>query len=371
MAQEKNTVIRYNDSTINLWSDEKKDYFDLTEIANAVKGNRKTIKSWLKKEQTLEFIRVWERKNNTNFIDKNWDIVKERAKDSNTSLSIKFLIEETNAIGIFTEQNKKGTRAHKDIAIKFAAYVSPELELFLIEEVQRLKEVEKDIQSLDYLNRDQILYLVQLKEVFKYVMNQEVIQDAHKEVYASKSNSKYPFADFHKWRNVVLDLDPRVIDARIKRYCIENDISLTDKLLKGTKKEKLLLLDTYDTVRDAVWDFLLIKGMDEVQALSMANLAGDMIRAERGEVLRANETDLFHTRQDLGKFSDFAKKVPLMAEIKTARQLLALRAEEQRKLQNPSSFNEKLMIALQYNPNPEKGTNKNPKKKNPDQTELF
>lgn len=126
MATEKSTIIRYQDNQINLWSDEKKDYFDLTEIANAVKGNRKTIKSWFKNAQTLAFLRVWERKNNPDFNDEGMNSVIAKSKDAGTSLSIKYFIEETNAIGIFTEAGNSGTRAHKDIALKFAAYVSPE-----------------------------------------------------------------------------------------------------------------------------------------------------------------------------------------------------------------------------------------------------
>lgn len=372
MTNEKNVVISYQGNQINIWSDEKKDYFDLTEIANAVKGKgTKTIRTWLKSTKTLEFLRVWERKNNPDFNDTNWDLILQKARDTGTSFSVKYFIEETNAKGIFATADS--TRAHKDIAIKFAAYVSPELELFLIEEVQRLKEFEKSVDSINYLTKEQVLYLVQLKEVFRYVLHQYVIEDAHKEVYASKSSALNPFANFHKWRNNILDLRPEVIDERIKKYCEDNKIALTDKMLRKSKHEKLLILDSYGAVRNAVWDFLLVKGMDEVQALSMANLAGDVIRTERGEVLRQNETDLFHTQQNLGNFSDFVKKVPYMAEIKTARQLLALRAEEQKKLQNLSSFNQNLKTALEYDPEKgpgKKGPGKRGRKKSTDPSQA-
>jgi hypothetical protein len=61
--------------------------------------------------------------------------------------------------------------------------------------------------------------------------------------------------------------------------------------MKKSKREKILLLDSYEAVRNAVWDFLKIKG--EVNALNLANLVGDMIRTEKGEILRKNETNLF------------------------------------------------------------------------------
>lgn len=61
-------------------------------------------------------------------------------------------IKTTNAIGIRSSTGRYGgTFAHKDIALEFASWLSPEFKLYLIKEFQRLKELEKTtIQSLEW-----------------------------------------------------------------------------------------------------------------------------------------------------------------------------------------------------------------------------
>jgi hypothetical protein len=54
-------------------------------------------------------------------------------------------IETTNAAGFVSKSGKYdgGTYAHKDIAFKFASWISPEFELYMVKEFQRLKEQEQ------------------------------------------------------------------------------------------------------------------------------------------------------------------------------------------------------------------------------------
>lgn len=53
-------------------------------------------------------------------------------------------IERTNAIGIISKSGRYGgTYAHRDIAFKFASWISVEFELYLIKEFQRLKILEQ------------------------------------------------------------------------------------------------------------------------------------------------------------------------------------------------------------------------------------
>lgn len=338
-TQEKYAMIPYEGNQITLFSDGFNDYINLTEMAKAWK-NRKSIPTWLKNKQTLEFLMAWEKRHNRNFSDHQMKAVFDSIKRTN-HLTIEYWVKTTNAIGIFTRST--GTFAHKDIAIRFAAWLSPEFEIYLVDEIQRLKEVEKKVNSFELLNEEQILYLIRLKEVFKYVSHQTAIEEAHKQVYAAKSAAKNPFAEFNLWRNKILDIEPETIDARIRQYCIDNNIALTTNILKKTKQEKILLLDNYEAVRNAVWDFLKIQG--EVNAMNLAKLVEKMIRIEKGEVLRVNETDLFHEKQDLGKFNNFEQEIAQIPQVRTARQVLAYR-NEQRRL---SPRGRALKTALAYN----------------------
>lgn len=83
------------------------------------------------------------------------------------------------------------------------------------------------------------------------------------------------------------------------------------------------MIDSYEAVRNAVWDFLQIQG--DINALNLANLVGNMIRIEKGEIRRENETDLFNEKQDLGEFTDFKDEVSKIPIGKTAREVLEQR----------------------------------------------
>ena len=59
-------------------------------------------------------------------------------------LSPKKWIETTKAIGLVSKSGRYGgTYAHKDIAFKFASWISVEFELYIVKEFQRLKEEEQ------------------------------------------------------------------------------------------------------------------------------------------------------------------------------------------------------------------------------------
>jgi len=121
-----------------MFSDEQNDYINITEMAKAWKS-RKSIRSWIRNKATLEFLSAWERKNNREFNGAHLGTILKNAKRDD--ISLKFWIDKTNAKGVFTRPGVLGgTYAHKDIAIRFGGYLSHDFELFLVEEIQRLKK---------------------------------------------------------------------------------------------------------------------------------------------------------------------------------------------------------------------------------------
>ena len=65
------------------------------------------------------------------------------ATDNSSSLTPQNYIEQTNAIGIISKSGRYGgTFAHSDIALNFCYWLSPEFQVYLIQEFQRLKKEE-------------------------------------------------------------------------------------------------------------------------------------------------------------------------------------------------------------------------------------
>ena len=331
-------MITYEGNQITMFSEgEKKDYINLTEMAKAWKY-RKSIVKWLKNRQTLDFLCAWEKKHNPLFDGTQMVTVFKKLKISHF-VSVQDWVGITKAKGIYTELGiNGGTYAHKDIAIRFGGWLSPDFELFLVEEIQRLKKIEEQKNSYELIDRNTLLWLIELKEVFKYVVNQKAAEEAHKDYFVAQSGSKNPFADFNVWRNKILDFTEAVINKRIEQYCIDNGIALTKRMIKKSKHEKLLILDSYEAVRNAVWDFLNIEG--EVNALNLANLVKDIIRTEKGEIVRNNETNLFQQKQT-GFVEEFPKYLSEHPKVTKAREVLAIR-QEQKKKQLSSPMNKVL-----------------------------
>ncbi|MCZ2248553.1 MAG: KilA-N domain-containing protein [Bacteroidia bacterium] len=122
------------------------DYISITDIAkqkNPVEP-KDVVKNWLRLKNTLEYLGLWERLNNPVFKGVEFDPLLKDAGSNAFTMSPSRWVELTNAIGMVTKNGAGGgTYAQKDIAFKFASWVSVEFELYLIKEFQRLKEEEQ------------------------------------------------------------------------------------------------------------------------------------------------------------------------------------------------------------------------------------
>ena len=75
----------------------------------------------------IEFLRLWERLHNPDFNPLEFEGFKKQAGANAFTMSPKKWIEATDAIGIVSKAGRYGgTYAHSDIAMSFAAWISPE-----------------------------------------------------------------------------------------------------------------------------------------------------------------------------------------------------------------------------------------------------
>ena len=122
------------------------DYISITDIAKQKNPlePKDVVKNWLRLKNTLEYLGLWEQLNNPLFKGVEFDPLLREAGSNAFTLSPTRWVEQTAAIGIITKNGAGGgTYAQKDIAFKFASWVSVEFELYLIKEFQRLKEEEQ------------------------------------------------------------------------------------------------------------------------------------------------------------------------------------------------------------------------------------
>ena len=121
------------------------DYISLTDIAK-FKSDDPTavIANWMRNLNTIEYLGIWETLYNPDFKPLEFEGFKTQAGLNAFTLSPQKWIDATNASGMISKSGRYGgTFAHKDIAFKFAAWISIEFELYFIKEFQRLKEEEQ------------------------------------------------------------------------------------------------------------------------------------------------------------------------------------------------------------------------------------
>jgi len=129
------------------------DYISLTDIARYKNPDepKDVIANWMRLRHTIEYLGLWETLHNPNFKGVEFDAFLHEAGANAFTLSPQRWIEATNAIGIFSRSGRGGgTFAHRDIAFKFAAWISAEFELYIIKDYQRLKADENSRISLDW-----------------------------------------------------------------------------------------------------------------------------------------------------------------------------------------------------------------------------
>ena len=121
------------------------DYICITDMLSA-KDGQFFVSDWMRNRNTLEFLGIWEMVNNSTFNYGEFAIVKMKSGLNNFKLSVKEYSNKFNGIGIVSKSGRYGgTYAHKDIALEFAMWISPEFKVYLIQEFQRLKKLEKPL----------------------------------------------------------------------------------------------------------------------------------------------------------------------------------------------------------------------------------
>ncbi|CAM5184761.1 hypothetical protein OURE66S_02823 [Oligella ureolytica] len=147
----KNKKMQVQGSEITFLQIEQQDYISLTDIAkHKTDDSSATIANWMRNRNTIEFLGVWETLYNPDFKPLEFEGFKKQAGLNAFTLSPQKWVNATKAVGFVVKAGRYGgTYAHKDIALKFASWISVEFELYIVKEYQRLKEKEQQEQGWD------------------------------------------------------------------------------------------------------------------------------------------------------------------------------------------------------------------------------
>jgi len=194
MANITKATIEAKGLQIAVKTSEGQDYFCLTDIARHKNPEEPFIVvcNWMRLHNTVEYLGLWEKLHNPQFIPIEFDRFLRESGTNAFTLSPQKWISATNAIGIVSKSGRSGgTFAFSDIAIKFAAWLSVELELYIIKDYQRLKNGELQRQSLEWnLQRtlSKINYRIHTDAIKEQIIPKEVTKAQASMVYASEAD---------------------------------------------------------------------------------------------------------------------------------------------------------------------------------------
>jgi chorismate mutase len=167
------------------------DYISLTDIAK-FKSDEPTavIANWMRNRNTIEYLGIWETLYNSDFKPLEFEGFRTEAGLNAFTLSPRKWIDATNAKGIISKSGRYGgTFAHKDIAFKFAAWISIEFELYFIKEFQRLKEEEqKQIGWTAKRELAKINYHIHTDAIKQNLIPEELTNEQINHVYANEAD---------------------------------------------------------------------------------------------------------------------------------------------------------------------------------------
>ncbi|MBR6649755.1 MAG: KilA-N domain-containing protein [Bacteroidaceae bacterium] len=187
----KTSIIQVEGIEIAVTTINNNDYISITDMIKAKDGDF-FISDWLRNRNTLQYLGAWESMYNPNFNYGEFAIIKDKSGLNNFKISVKEWVAKTNAIGLTAKAGRYGgTYAHKDIAFHFCMWISPEFQLYVVKEYQRLKEIENNQYNLEW-NVKRVLskanYQLQTDAIKNYILPQKSENTKEDWVYADEAD---------------------------------------------------------------------------------------------------------------------------------------------------------------------------------------
>lgn len=245
--------ITVQNTTVTVISVNESDYISLTDIAK-YKSDDPTavIGNWMRNRNTIEYLGIWESLYNPKFKPLEFEGFKKEAGLNAFTLSPQKWINATDAIGIIAKSGRYGgTYAHKDIAFKFASWVSVEFELYIVKEFQRLKQEEQKLMGWTAKRElSKINYRIHTDAIKQNLIPAEITAQQASIIYANEAdvlNVAMFGMTAKQWRDANPDLKGNIRDyATINELiCLSNMESLNAVFINEglTQRERLIKLN--------------------------------------------------------------------------------------------------------------------------------
>lgn len=186
----KTRKIHVNKTEISVIIKDETDYISLTDMTKGFDEGSGLIGKWITNKNTLEYLGTWERISNPAFNYPEFGVIENNAGVNRFIMSAGQWIERTAAVGILVKAGRYGgTYAHRDIAFHFPMWLSPEFQIYLVKEFQRLQETEQKQLGWDVKrNLTKINYRIHTDAIRAHLIPPELSGKQTSLIYASEAD---------------------------------------------------------------------------------------------------------------------------------------------------------------------------------------
>lgn len=216
---------------------------------------KKIIESWLEKEYlfqgNIEFtipVKNFDYYDSQTFLGKN-----DRVKSISDLINNNFHSYRTTSETLQVNQGGRGVYSENYlIRLELAKLIALDSNSKLKKQfVQWLLSLEAKVDSLQLISRQTLLGLMEMVKMCSYIDNQIDYYKQHKDKYFEFKEEDDSWFDFDRWRNSILKLmNENELNNALK------ESTLRKVKTKYTKVEKLAMIDTLESIRASLFDFL-------------------------------------------------------------------------------------------------------------------
>lgn len=244
--------IKVQATEISIIQFNENDFISLTDISSGFKEGSGLISKWITNKNTLEYLSIWERIHNVNFNYPEFGVIEKDSGVNRFTMSVGQWISRTAAKGLTVKSGRYGgTYAHKDIAFHFAMWLSPEFQIYLIQEFQRLKHQEyKDLGWSVKRELAKVNYHIHTQAIKDFIVPKLVSNDQVNAIYANEAdllNVALFGITAREWRDRNPSLQGNIRDnaSMNQLICLSNLENINSLLIqeKLDQKERLVKLN--------------------------------------------------------------------------------------------------------------------------------
>jgi phage anti-repressor protein len=190
-------------------------------------------------------------------------------------------------------------------SINYEFTIEAAKEICLLERNEKGKQIRRWLislseqkENLEIITVKEAAFAIRVINCLKYIDKQKECFVEHKNKYTEgKTDQKYIYAEFAKYRAKIVGWDKEKIDNALNNFLIEHVGYNRTKILTMSMSDKMSVMDIGEAIKIAVLDILYSKDTDSKLAQNFSNLCKKLAKEMQIQPEKNNQKNLFRDKE--------------------------------------------------------------------------